>query len=313
MLVYIKPLSIFPELHSETIFGALTFAIKQLYPEKLEEMIKEFETNPPFIISSPFPYIFNESEQVKFYPKISLKLDNAKEDYEIDDVKTYKKLKYVDEEIFHKIINGELEEVEILNNFKDYKVSNGFLMSREYDIPFKLSENIIPNNRVNRLSNQTEGIFYTSGREFKNMGLFFYIRFNDEEYVPIVKAALKYLKDRGFGRDVSVGKGQFDYEIVDEDIESNADGKFFVNLSRFIPNDNDLANIGEDSIYEIGSKRGRSSAGEIRKQIRFFKEGSLFPNYGDNYGKIVNVGKIDPAVEYGFAFAVKAKIDLGGV
>ncbi len=313
MLVYVKPLSIFPELHSDTIFGALTFAVAQLYPEKAEEMVKEFETNPPFILSSPFPYIFNESEKVKFYPKVSLKIDNDKADYGIDDVKDYKKVKYVDEKIFHKIINGELEEVDILNNFKDYEYSNGFLMSSKYDIPFKLSENIIPNNRVNRVTNETEGIFYTSGHEFYNMGLFFYIRFYNEEYAPIVKAALRFLKDRGFGRDISVGKGQFDYEILDEDIEASGDGKYFVNLSRFIPNDTDLANIGEDSIYEIGSKRGRSSAGEIRKQIRFFKEGSLFPVYAEDYGRIVSVGKDSPAVEYGYAFAVKANIDLGGV
>lgn len=313
MLVYVKPLSIFPELHSDTIFGALTFAVAQLYPEKAEEMVKEFETNPPFILSSPFPYIFNESEKVKFYPKVSLKIDNDKADYGIDDVKAYKKVKYVDEEIFHKIINGELEEVDILNNFNDYELSNGFLMSRKYDIPFKLSENIIPNNRVNRVTNETEGIFYTSGHEFSNMGLFFYMRFYNEEYVPIVKAALRFLKDRGFGRDISVGKGQFDYEILDEDIEASGEGKYFVNLSRFIPNDTDLANIGTDSIYEIGSKRGRSSAGEIRKQIRFFKEGSLFPVYAEDYGRIVAVGKDSPAVEYGYAFAVNADIDLGGV
>ena len=32
MLIYIKPLSTFPKLHSDTLFGALTSAISELYP-----------------------------------------------------------------------------------------------------------------------------------------------------------------------------------------------------------------------------------------------------------------------------------------
>lgn len=55
MLIYLKPLSIFPELHSDTLFGAITYAISQLYPEKVDEMVKSFEDEPPFIISSTFP------------------------------------------------------------------------------------------------------------------------------------------------------------------------------------------------------------------------------------------------------------------
>ena len=39
MLIYLEPLSLFPELHSDTIFGALTYAIKELYgEEKVKEM-----------------------------------------------------------------------------------------------------------------------------------------------------------------------------------------------------------------------------------------------------------------------------------
>lgn len=34
------------------------------------------------------------------------------------------------------------------------------------------------------------------------------------------KAAIKFLKDRGFGRDISTGKGQFDY-FIDEEYSLN--------------------------------------------------------------------------------------------
>ena len=76
MLIYIKPLSTFPKLHSDTLFGALTYAISELYPNLVDEMINEFEENkPPFLISSTFPVIFNEGDKVKFYPKLIIGSD----------------------------------------------------------------------------------------------------------------------------------------------------------------------------------------------------------------------------------------------
>ena len=71
MLVYIKPLSTFPKLHSDTLFGAITYAISELYPDKVDEMIKEFESGmPPFLLSSTFPVIYVNDSKIKFYPKI---------------------------------------------------------------------------------------------------------------------------------------------------------------------------------------------------------------------------------------------------
>ena len=312
MLVYIKPLSIFPELHSDTLFGALTFAINQLYPDKTEIILEEFKNNVPFFLSSPFPFIYGENdEKVKFFPKINLNKRTDKKDSLFDEMKKYKKIKFVEEEIFYNIINGKLNESDILNNYSDYSSSGSFLMKKSYD-DFRLTEDIIPNNSVNRLFNTTEGIFYSEGQRYLNMGLFFYIEFNDEKYIPIIKSALKFLKDRGFGKDISTGKGQFEYEIYDESIKDVADAKYFINLSRFIPSEYDLENIDGYSVYEIDSKRGRCASGEIRKQVRFFKEGSIFKNYSDSYGTIVAVGDINPAIEYGIAFPVKTSIDLGG-
>ena len=313
MLVYIKPLSVFPELHSDTVFGALMYSISQLYPEKVEEMIEEFKNNPPFLLSSPFPYTFNEGKIVRFYPKILLKQKLLDEEL-FDNVKKYKKIKYIEENIFYMIIRGEISEEDIIKNLDDYAHDNGFLRSKDYKISF--SRTVIPNNSINRITNMSDEIFYTSGMEFKkNMGLYFYVKFNDESYIPIVKSSLKFLKDRGFGGNISVGKGQFDYEITDEDVKTlDGDAKFFINLSRFIPSDSDLEKIGNSSLYEIASKRGRSSSGEIKKQIRFFKEGSIFPVYADTYGCIVDVGSDNsPSIEYGFAFPLNTKIDLGGV
>jgi len=324
MLVYLKPLSIFPELHSDTLFGAITYAISQLYPDKVEDMIAEFNNQPPFVLSSTFPFIFKEDknndfkdvEKIRFYPKIIF--PKSKEDLDIkfnpNDFKEYKKVKYLEDKLFFDLVNGKITENEVLKDFKNYTKVKGLLMSEDYKLDISYGENIIPNNSINRISNETEGIFYTSGNEFRNIGLFFLIDFNNEEYIPIVKAAIKFLRDRGFGRDISTGKGQFDYVIdedysLDDELDENANYNSFITLSRFIPNENDLKLINESASYEISSKRGKSSSNEIRKQIRFFKEGSLFPAYSKYYGRIVQSGKVNPAVEYGFAYPLKC---IGG-
>ena len=165
----------------------------------------------------------------------------------------------------------------------------------------------MPNNSINRLTNETDNIFYSEGVEYGNMGLFFLIDIINPEYESILKSALKFLKDRGLGRDISTGKGQFDYEI--EDISLNElyenEGNKFITLSRFIPTSDDLEEIIADCNYELGSKRGRDKSGEIRSQIRFFKEGSTFKNSKEFYGRLVDVGINFPAVEYGFAYTIK--------
>ena len=179
-------------------------------------------------------------------------------------------------------------------------------MSEKIDVDIGFGENILPNNRVNRLVHETK-IFYTQGDSYKNIGLFFRVQVFNDDYIEIISSAMKFLKDRGFGRDVSTGKGHFDFEIEKSDdvIDFLGDENMFVTLSRFIPTEDDLKRINEYSYYEIGSKRGRDKSGEIRKQFRFFKEGSVFPNFQMTYGNIFKSGKDNPAVEYGYAYPVR--------
>lgn len=312
MLIYIKPLSTFPELHSDTLFGAITSAISELYPYMVEDMINEFGNGrPPFILSSAFPYIYDDDYEVRFYPKIIQDYDLSKISRET--IKRYKDIEYIDEEIFLKIINGQLTEFDILNNYENYHKSNNLLMMKDYKFNARVGGNVIPNNCVNRLTNESEAIFYSQGETFKNMGLFFSIIFFDKAYSDIIENVFKFLKDRGFGRDLSTGKGQFDYEITNDSLKefNNTVGDNFVTLSRFIPTSKDLDKINEFSFYEIDSKRGRHSSGDLRKKVKFFKEGSTFSNYQLTYGCIIKSGNAKPAVEYGYAFPIRfAKGDV---
>ena len=302
MLVYIKPLSTFPKLHSDTLFGAITYAVSELYPNLVDEMINEFDAGrPPFLISSAFPVIYDNHEKIRFYPKIIMDSDLSKFDSKIK--KDYKKVEYIEEKLFYDLLDGKITEEEILKNYSSYNRFSNLLISNDLDVEIGFGENILPNNSVNRLIHETK-IFYTQGDSYKNLGLFFLVHLYDDEYENIIKSAIKFLKDRGFGRDISTGKGHFDYEVEDTfDIEETKDN-MFVTLSRFIPLKDDLKRINEYSYYEIGSKRGRDKTGEIRKLVRFFKEGSIFPNYQATYGGNIKSGEINPAIEYGYAFPI---------
>ena len=302
VLVYIKPLSVFPKLHSDTLFGAILSSISDLYPNKVDEVINEFENNnPQFLISSTFPFIFTEDNKIRFLPKIIL---NSKLDIKNpDNLKEYKKVEFLEEKIFFDIINQELSESDIINNFEKYHRVGNLLMLKDYNVSISFDNVILPNNSINRLTNETEAIFYSEGIEYSNIGLYFYIDILNSEYESIIKSCLKFLKDRGFGRDISTGKGQFEYEISDLDIDKGS-GNHFITISRFIPTEDDLTDIIADANYELESKRGRDKTGDIRKQVTFFKEGSTFKNSKELYGKLINSGIKYPAYEYGFAFKI---------
>jgi CRISPR-associated protein Csm4 len=309
MLVYIKPLSIFPKLHSDTIFGAIISAVSELYPESLEELLLKFKEYPPFTVSSAFPFLFNEKEKLRFFPKIinSGRGNNDSSNWNIlDNRKKFKKVEFIEEKLFFKMISGDLKESEIIEDLENYKIYGNLLTEATVNIQGKYKDTVIPNNTVNRITQESEAIFYSEGYEFDNMGLFFLVDFKEKKYESIIKATIRFLKDRGFGKDISTGKGHFDLEGFDEGYNlPDIDGNYFITISRFIPNEEDLTKINKFSSYEIGSKRGRSVEGELRRQVRFFKEGSIFPVFNEFCGKIVDSGTNYPAVEYGYAFPVR--------
>ena len=308
MLIYIKPLSVFPELHSDRLFGAILSAIVELYPDKINEIINDYKNNnPPFIISSTFPSVNVDGEKIRFLPKIIVN-NSSNNPFNFNDLKDFKKVEYYEENIFFDIVNGNLSENDILNNYTNYYRINNLLMNKNRDININVKNAILPNNMINRLSGETK-IFYSEGLRYsENIELFCFIEVFNPEYNDIIKSVFKFLKDRGFGRDISTGKGQFDYQIENTNISDLTtkqeihDEDKFITLSRFIPSENDLKFIKDYSDYEILSKRSKDKSGEIRKQVRFFKEGSTFKNYAKYYGCIVETGKVKPAIEYGFAF-----------
>ena len=317
-IVYLKPKSTFPFLSSDSIFGAIVYGFSELFPNDLDGFIEDFRNkdNLPFLISSAFPYCINESEYIRFYPKPFTR-------FQSDDIKLskkFKKIKFLEENIFLDLISGNINNEDLFNNFKEGKFiinefNESFLVNpdnQSMDGAF-FSKEISPHNVIDRVNSNSINIFYSEDYRFKNnKGLFFLVEFKDSRYEDKFFAVLKYLRDRGFGKDISSGKGHFNFEIDDFTLlDSLNQAQYFINLSRFIPNGNDIECIRktEDEyniLYEIGDKRSRDSFG-LRQKTRFFKEGSVFPNYPikENIsfcGSLVDTSS--RSIEYGYSFNV---------
>ncbi|MBQ6218763.1 MAG: type III-A CRISPR-associated RAMP protein Csm4 [Methanosphaera sp.] len=309
MIIYINPKSTFPHLHSDTIFGALCKVLSEFYPNFMDELINDFENKPPFILSSTYPYIQLENSKKHLLPKINIVSKvTSNNPNTITQAKKYKKVKYLDEEIFLDLIHGTLTSNDIIHDIDEYTIKSNILTKENYG-DYKYTSTVQHNNIIHRINDSSLNVFYTEGLQFKNMGLYFLLKIYDKKYEKIIKTGLKLLQDRGFGANISTGHGQFTHTIeenseFEEKLLAN-EGEKIVTLSRYIPTATEIKKIDSDSSYSIASKRGINSNGELKKKISFFEEGSIFTFKQEYYGKLTDVSTITPAIEYGYAFAVK--------
>lgn len=315
MIIYIEPKSLFPQLSSDTIYGAIFSAISNLY-EDFNEFLDLFKKSPPFLISSAFPYI-GRGDKIHFFPMPIDGVSDFKKKKDVEGTKKLKKVRYIHESIFNKWINGEIDEVFLLKNINQFKIKDSLIYPKELDLDFNIDSLDNARNSINRLVQSTD-IFYSSGKSYKNAGIFFLVRFADDEakkkYGSVISGAVKFLEDRGIGEDVSSGKGHF--EIIEfsdrEIIQESQTGNRFISLSRYHPTLEEIKIYHDKNelYYDIITKRGRSSDGRIRKQVRFFSEGSTFPNLGKEvYGGLVPVDK--KAIEFGYAYDVRILGEIG--
>ncbi len=313
MIIYLQPKSSLPLLSSDTLYGAICSAICTLY-ENFDEMLEALKKSPPFLISSAFPFV-GMKETAHFFPKPIERMQEIERQREsIEEKNRVKKLKkagYIHESIFNKWINGEVNEAYLVENINDYSIKDGFVYNKELDLNFNIESRDVARNSINRQS-QLSDIFYSFEDYYKNAGLFFLVKFPtkeyEKEYSVVIQSAIKFLRDRGFGGDVSSGKGHFEIvNLTNRDIIYPPEkGARFISLSRYHPTHEEIKAFKEQTNlwYDIYTKRGRDSEGSIRKQVRFFTEGSTFPELNKEiYGEAIMVG--DKAIEFGYAYNVR--------
>jgi len=291
-------------IHSDTLFGAICNTYRLLYgKEDLENLLKEFIDNPPFLISSAFPY----SSDINFFPMP--KVINLSRYVERRDIKKFKKIEYVSQKVLESVTQSNLRI-----HLKEENIVQGkFLVSdeeknklEEVGIERIWYEKEIPRVTIDRKTNSSS-IYYFGEIEYnKNCGMYFIIDFIKNDYKDKIKAAINLLGDEGIGGDRSYGKGLFrvEYGTFSWSINSGT----FIAMSLYLPKEGEIEMVKKGH-YEIVRRGGWvysvDEKGMRKKFIRMLSEGSTFEGDKNFYGTVAKVAEgIHDVYRYGYAFPI---------
>lgn len=335
-IVYLKPVGAGgykAELRSDTLWGALCWAIRSVFDEaRLERVLSAYasdDADEAFYLSSAFPYLEDETGKTCFFPMPMQPFRHTVKEATASLTPTQIKLRE------RKKKSKEQGQQYLSKPHFEYLIGDG-----EPPLAVKKAPPVInrpmTHNTISRLTGSTLTIkekeedaqgsgqlFHTEELYLKgeDSGLFFLLRGNDEVVTP----ALRYLQHEGIGGDRSTGKGRFDIsDPMPFTLNTPADANALVCLSLYHPTSDELAGWpGAEARlmnYKLETRQGRA---HLRKQhlhekaLLFFKEGSAFPSYeaqatkGLNYGQNVRTGRHSAGFDmqrYGHGFMINAKI-----
>jgi CRISPR-associated protein Csm4 len=278
---------------SDTIFSALCHSFLLLYGE-LNSLLKDFISgNPPFLISSAFPYWQNQY----FFPV-------PKNQFPKD--KDLKKISFIELEGLQELLLGERIE-KINGNFKTLP-------------PFPWIVEDTPRISLSRWTNHPGENFFHFGQVIFNndAGLFLLVDFKNNGLKKKVFASFNLLVHEGIGGDRSSGKGLFyKPEILEIEIKtiSNYDG--FYSLSMYHPLVTEISGI-EKGFYEIEERKGYifSPYGQSlrRRSVRMFTEGSIFPADKMRLGNLIDITpevyKTHKVYRYGYVLSIPCRLEV---
>ncbi len=257
---------------SDTLFSAMCHAYLAAFgTEELEALLSRFDDEPPFLISSAFPY---HGDRL-FLPFPRVELPRRAEDRERGAKKQLKESPWIPLEAFLRVMDGET--IEAPEGVRE-------------DLPRK---ELLPRVALDRTSSNSS-IYYVRRAVFpKDGGLWALLDVRDEEIEPRLRRAFYLLGDMGLGGERTMGCGFFEpeFEDVPEALAERLDGGTpYVGLSRMSPAHPEEAS-GKASRYALVESRGwmMSPTGIQRKRkgAWFFAEGSSFSERME--GRLVDV------------------------
>jgi len=299
-------------LHSDTLWGNLIYAYRILYGvDKTSELLKEFSSNIPFKVSSIFPFeiLKNGNKKFSYYlpkPIMGSNIREIQNPEEMVYMKEFKKIRYVDKELFEKYLNGEIDDNLLFERFmtwqselnKDPSERNiDIINQNKFNYKTILNSTFNLHNSIDRMSGSTlqaedRGQLYWE-EEFVNYGnvlaetkdvvpgVYFLV---DAKDISLIEAPLRLLSDIGMGGNRSIGKGSFDFEIKDFSFNQPTKYNSYVSLSLFQPNQDDINIISNDNIklfYNIITRIGKVGKDfnlkfKEKNPVQCFTEGSTF-------------------------------------
>lgn len=282
---------------ADTLFSALCMTYRTWYGvEALEDMLAAFQSDPPVLFSSAFPYVMINNDPLRLYPKPLGTPPHIAQD-DLDVFKTLKKVEFVSEAIWRLWLSGDAslrEHVSTLGATDSARIQSGRVWftaeeaERVYTaIPRDLEGQInlwktydVPRVTVDRLSSSSA--VYQAGRVSfsKGSGLWFGLQWRHGDWFDELGVLLEVLGDEGLGGERSAGHGQF--YLAGKDLLTFSDpGNKVVTLSPYWPPDQAEAGyvLDQPAAYTLMMRRGWMGSPEgsslRRKAVRMVGEGSV--------------------------------------
>ncbi len=303
----IKYLSPHTSIKSYTLFGAFCWGYRFLKGKSsLETFLNEFEKNPKFLISSPFPL----SQERLLFPKPVLPLKDEENLSIVEKLKRkpYKKAKYITQSVFEDFLNGKIKKQ---NDFmKNYKVKDGIIHQLNESIEKILKkEIIITHNEINRLNNTSKNLYFESG--ILSNEEYFLVKFLDEDFKEDFDTVLKFIEDIGLGRNKNIGWGRVKIIPLEKDFSflNTRKNDTFITLSPMIPSENCLLN---ESFYTFSTYKsfteGSFSEGKVKNKVVYLEEGSLI-KVKDSNSFTGAISKTNNVFQYGLEFPIHLELN----
>lgn len=333
--------SVRPTVPSDTLFSALlaTWARMGRDPKAWAEAFprtaggQAAEGDPPFLLSSAFPYVAG----IQFYPKpVGYRPLNVS----AEDAKAWKKVQFISETLFTRIRRqGTRAEVWPASEGaqRDQLIQRGALLvsAEEADLirddvrtEGAWREEDVPRVALDRVTSASN-LFSVGRVSFSpGCGLWFAVAWRDPERdcdgVPFKEAfhlTLSELSVSGLGGDRSVGYGTFTAALVDSAVnwEEVREGESMVLLSRYHPRPDELPHAlteAEGYQLELLTGWGASPAGNFRRRgLWLLSEGSLIRHRGGAaMGDLVDLAPAGegnpghPVWRYGLAWGLPMEV-----
>ncbi len=325
-------------LHSDTLWGNLIYAYRMLYGlADTSKLISLFLSDKiPFKVSSAFPfenYIDNQVQNIIYYfpkPITSVNIRDAQNPEEMAYMKEFKKVKFIDKDIFESYLSGLCDDNLLFERFYRWKKAKDDLNNMDNSDTKKIEElnkeikkyrfnyltGIIPtfnlHNSIDRMNSSTlqqegrgqlywEEEFAYFGNKLdeigdKIKGIFFLV---EGENFDLIEGPLRLLSHIGIGGNKSIGKGSFTFEIDNFSFSPVHNPNSFVSLSLFHPNKDDLAKLQKNEtnfFYDITTRIGKIGRDfnlkfNEKNPVICFTEGSTFFIQESLKGEIVPTAK----------------------
>jgi len=311
----IKPTSSFQTLlHSDTLFGHISWALRYLKGEdELLKFLKTFnDDNSPILLSDGFPkdYLpmpilrpFTADEEKSLKQKYESSLDFARE------MKTLKKVSYI-----------QVSAIEMLKNALSYHnlYTKHLLGEILLENPKISKTDEVWHNAKNRLTDRViEGKLFAKEDTFYEEGAELNVYIEDIYFErKILCEIFDFISRSGYGADKSVGRGAFEYDLLDGwDFPEAENPNAFMTLSHYHPKEGDFKEGFYDTATKFGKIGGHWASGidggPYKMPLLMLNPGSVFSPDAHKpfYGSLIpNVHKQQGVVHYGIALPLKVRV-----